>query len=143
MLSIQWIGHIVPDAIRRVDLAGRDVTDYFIQLLAERGYAFTTTMEREIVRDIKDKLGYVAMDYEQELQVSSSSRHTETTYKLPDGQEIKIGHELFQCAEALFVPRKFGYDESGVVDLLQSALRKCDVHIHRDLYSNIILAGGE
>jgi actin, other eukaryote len=142
-LSIQWIGHIVPDGIRRVDLAGRDLTETLIHLLAERGYAFTTTMDHEIVRDIKEKLGYVALEYEHELKISPSSRHAEKTYKLPDGQEIKIGHERFRCAEALFAPRKFGYDECGVVDLLQSAVMKCNVHIHRDLYSNIILAGGE
>ena len=142
-LSIQRIGHIVPDAIRRNDLAGRDLTDCLIRLLAERGYAFTTTMEREIVRDIKEKLAYVASDYERELKILPSSRRMETAYKLPDGQEITLGHERFRCAEALFAPRKFGYDESGVVDLLQSALRKCDVDTQRDLYSNIILAGGE
>ena len=140
---MQRIGRIVPDAIRRMDFAGRDVTDCLIQLLAERGYAFTTTVGREIVRDIKEQLGYVALDYEQELKISSSSRRAEKTYKLPDGQVITIGNERFRCAEALFAPRKFGYDEPGVVDLLQSALMKCDVDIQRDLYYNIILAGGE
>jgi len=118
------------------------MTNYLRDILAQRGYNFTTAAELEIVRDIKEKMCYAVTEFDSAMKESEESHACEKYYELPDGRKILIGNERFRCPEIMFQPNLAGKEIEGVHKFCYDSIMKCDTEVRKDLFLNIILSGG-
>ena len=91
---------------------------------------------------MKEKLAYIALDFESEMRWAGESSEKEKTYELPNGDMITVGSERFRCPEVLFQPSLIGKETSGIHDAAFQSIMKCDVDIRKDMWGFIVLSGG-
>lgn len=139
-------GFALPTSIRRIDVAGRDVTEHMQLLLRKAGHVFHTSAEKEVVRQIKEKISYVALDPKREEKEWASGmfkpENKLVEYTLPDGQKIKLGEERFRAPEILFDPERIGLEYPGVHQIVVDAINRTDLDLRRNLFESILLSGG-
>jgi len=140
-VSIVGQAHAIKAFTKCIPIAGREITDHMMKLLTTRGYSFTTTSEREIVRDIKEKLCFVSTEFGADQQNSAVSSSVEKSYELPDGQVITVGNERFRAPEILFTPELYGVEAQGLTEMVFDSCTSADL----DFFSTdvtVVLAGG-
>jgi len=135
-------GYVPPNLIRRLDVAGRHITQYFIKLLLLRGYAFNRTADFETVRQIKERVCYVAADIQQERMLALETTCLMERFTLPDGRVINVGRERFEAPEALFDPSLIDSEKPGVAKMVFEMVQSADIDLRTSLYKHIVLSGG-
>ena len=127
----------ISNAIRYLNFSGRELTEYMSKILAETGFQFNTNKKKLMLQKIKEKVCYVALDYEAELKSLEPY-----DYELPDGNHIIIKNQRIRCPEALFNPSIMSKEEKGIAEICNESIQKCDKNLEKELYKNIILSGG-
>jgi centractin len=135
-------GFVLPHAVTRIDVGGREITTYLQRLLRKAGHVFHTSSELETVKNIKEKACFVALDIAKSEKDNADDVEPDVPYKLPDGKVIQIGVEKFRAPEVLFNPGLMGLEYDGVHRCLANSIAKCDLDIRRRMFSEIVLAGG-
>ncbi|CAJ1965045.1 unnamed protein product [Cylindrotheca closterium] len=162
----EGVTHVVPvyegvvlvNAIVRLDVGGKVLTDYLEKMISDHGYtlqdhemrnvtgkglSLTTEVVHLQVRGIMEKLCYVALDFNKEsIKVVEDSHNLEKKHTLSNGDTVVIGNERFFLPEALFQPELADLEEESVVDATFGAIMKCDEYMHEEMLSNIVLSGG-
>jgi len=136
-------GFAMPSAIRRIDVAGRDVTEHLQVLLRKAGHVFHTSAEKEVVRLIKEKMCFVALDpKKEEKEWAGGGMGRIEEYKLPDGNTLKLGSERFRASEILFDPEIIGLEYPGIHQIVVDAINRTDMDLRKALFGNIVMSGG-
>lgn len=103
-IVVVYDGYSIKHAVKRLNLAGRNLTEFTQKHLAEDGLKFDSTADKEIAREIKEKLCYCALDYEAELEEFHKNADKKKDFKLPDGTSVKVGDVMIRTPECLFKP---------------------------------------
>jgi actin-related protein 2 len=135
-------GFALYDQVKRLNVAGRHITDYLIKLLLIRGYAFNSSADFETVREIKEQLCYVSYDLGKDRKLAQETTVVDKEYRLPDGQLIYVGRERFEAPECLFNPLLIDVEQSGISDLIYESICESPIDCQKGLFGNITLAGG-
>ena len=115
-------GYILHHQIKRLDIAGRHITDYLIKLLQIKGYAFNSTADFEIVREMKEKYCFVSCDIESDRKLDKETTYYNSIHKLPDGRKIRISNEKFEAPEILFNPYLIQNEMPGIHEMVYNAI---------------------
>ena len=124
------VTHVIPIAenyllqhqIKRLDIAGRHITNYLTRLMQIKGYAFNSTADFEIVRELKEKYCFVSCDIKSDRKLEQETTYYNTYTKLPDGRKIRISCEKFEAPEILFQPHLVQNEMPGVHEMLYQCI---------------------
>ncbi len=83
-------GFSIPDAVEKMEIAGRVLTEWMQKLLDRQGITLTSSAEMEIVRDMKEELCYVAQNYEHEFAQAFCFTEKDDAYTMPDKSIVKV-----------------------------------------------------
>lgn len=144
------VSHVIPvfegmiqtDNIKRLNIAGRHVTEYLIKLLMLRGYAFNSTADFELVREIKEDLCYVSINLKKERAMARDTTVVDKEYKLPDGTTIIVGRERFEAPEILMNPMLIESEHDDMATMVYNSIVGCPLDIQKALARNIWMSGG-
>lgn len=129
-------GHVLRHGVKHRGLDGGSLTQLLREMMSS-GRPQLAEMSGSVVRHIKEKLCYVAKDFDKEKKTTVTENHT-----LPDGRSIEIGDERLRCPEALFQPAVANLDAQSLPDKIRDSIAMVDVSIQRDLFANVVLSGG-
>lgn len=138
-------GFSLKSAIRRIDLGGKDLTEQLqFYIKKTNGISLFTSSEQEIVRTIKEKAGYIALDYvkEEKEYEEDPSNSKMTEFVLPDGQVLSINKGKYRIPEILFNPLIIHSEYDSISTMTSQSISLVDIDLRENLRSNIVLSGG-
>ena len=130
-------GQYIPYNITSFDIGGRDITEFVKRLIIHKIQKYSPYVQKDIIKDVKEKACFVSLDYEEELKYVDPF-----DYEMPDGEKLTIRDERIRSPEVLFKPSMIGKEDFDIAKICNDSIRKYKENEQRDLYNSIILSGG-
>ena len=136
-------GFAIPFGTIKLDIGGGDLTEYLVRLLQEENcISINPEWDGDIFRKIKEKFCYITSDYDSSVKEYQKTKEKVLATVLPDGTKIFLSDQNFKCPEILFQPNKLDKDFYGIHEAVYQSILRCNQTIRKELYSSILLSGG-
>ena len=132
---IIYEGYTIPGSYKRINLGGKEVTEYLQYLLNRKGYNLNNSDGFQITKKIKEELCEV-------YPIEKNNNLENKNYTLPDDSIIEIGQERRLAPEILFNPLLREYEYPGMHEMLSESINKTNYDLKLQLYASILLSGG-
>ncbi|KAG0679854.1 hypothetical protein C6P40_002970 [Pichia californica] len=133
-------GFTLPGSIKRINIGGRDITKQLQIELMKDGYSFNSSSEFEIVRNMKERLGFIKQ--KNDLNEYNKDNDFEK-FQLPDGKSLKVRKQsLNKSCEILFKPEIYGFEYDKFPNIISDSINSTDMELRGKFFENIILSGG-
>jgi len=151
-----WKGQKIKQAIMRIDVGGKLLTNYLKELVS---YRQLNLMDEYLVCHKMKELGcYCTLDFKNEMKkkyeikrkyilpnfsFGTPGRLASIDETLKDGDQFMVlGNERFQVPELLFNPNDAMIRQMGLPDAVHESILRCDSDKQPILYRNIMAMGG-
>jgi actin-related protein 3 len=141
-------GYVIGSCIKHVPLAGRDVTNFIVNMLRDRNEPLLPDEALVVAKRIKESYCYVCPDVVKEYQKYDQEPTRFRQYKgvNPKNNQpysIDVGYERFLGPEIFFSPEIFSSDFTvPLPNAIDTAIQACPIDTRRSLYNYITLSGG-
>ncbi|GAB5356754.1 hypothetical protein AAMO2058_000316100 [Amorphochlora amoebiformis] len=145
-------GYVIGSCIKHIPLAGRDVTNFILQFLRDRGENIPPEDQLGVARIIKEKYCYVCKDLVGEYAAYDADnlkdqkkfrQYKHLHKKTGKTYTVDVGYERFLGPEIFFTPEMFSEQFSTpLAEVVDSTILNCPIDTIRSLYKYITLSGG-
>ncbi|KAG6856667.1 hypothetical protein H0H87_002044 [Tephrocybe sp. NHM501043] len=144
-------GYVIGSAIKHIPIAGRDISQFVLNLMRERGEMVNVPPEDHlrVASKVKENYSYVCQDIVREFRKYDEDplkhferyegEHSVTGRKYG----IDVGYERFLAPEIFFNPEIYSSDFlTPLPEIVDDVIQQSPIDVRRGLYKNIVLSGG-
>jgi len=125
-------GTVLSSMVHTLDWGGLNLTNYLAKLMGKS--------DTPMVRDLKEKLCYISLNYEEEKKKTLTKSPGRSTAS--DSKTVQLGWEKCQVPEVFFQPNLIDLKHEPLPSLILNTIAKCDKDIQKALLESIVLSGG-
>jgi len=142
-------GYVIGSAIKHIPIAGRDITQFVLQIMRERGETIPSSEAFEVAKKVKEQYSYVCPDIVSEYK--KYDKEPSRWFRTEQGVEsvslkqyqYDVGYERFLGPEIFFNPEIYSSDFlTPLPKVVDDTIQACPIDVRRGLYKNIVLSGG-